>query len=277
MIKCLTSLRGIFILFVYFHHCLNMYPGGGTMAVTFFFVLGGFSMTLGYKDKILKSDFSYKSYIAKRFIKFYPLHWLCLLATIPFALLSSEVQNIPVLLANLALLQSWIPVKEVYFSFNWVSWYLADTIFFTVMFLFLCRRIVMANAKGKIMIASVMVILYTVVAMLIPDDMHHAILYVSPYMRLADFVLGIFLALGYVKLKEMPEAIWNSSIVLQIISFLLIVLLVAESCLLSEGTTLYAPVYWPLVVVLILTASLLKDSGGGKIGWKTSCYNVLAN
>lgn len=44
MIKSLTSLRGIFILFIFFHHCMNLYPGGGSMAVTFFFVLGGFSM-----------------------------------------------------------------------------------------------------------------------------------------------------------------------------------------------------------------------------------------
>lgn len=63
MIKSLTSLRGIFILFIFFHHCLNIYPGGGSMAVAFFFVLGGFSMTLGYKERVLNSEFSYKQYM----------------------------------------------------------------------------------------------------------------------------------------------------------------------------------------------------------------------
>lgn len=66
MIKSLTSLRGIFILFIFFHHCLHLYPGGGTMAVAFFFVLGGFAMTLGYKDKIMKEDFNYKQYLTRR-------------------------------------------------------------------------------------------------------------------------------------------------------------------------------------------------------------------
>ncbi len=92
MIKSLTSLRGIFILFIFFHHCLNLYPGGGTMAVSFFFVLGGFSMTIGYKDKVLKSYFSYKDYLSRRYIKFYPLHWLCLLAVMPLFILSFKTQ-----------------------------------------------------------------------------------------------------------------------------------------------------------------------------------------
>ena len=84
MIKSLTSLRGIFILFIFFHHCLDIYPGGGTMAVTFFFVLSGFSLTLGYKDRVLQPEFCYTQYITRRCIKFYPLHWLCLLsAAIP--------------------------------------------------------------------------------------------------------------------------------------------------------------------------------------------------
>lgn len=278
MIKSLTSLRGIFILFIFFHHCLHLYPGGGTMAVTFFFVLGGFSMTIGYKDKILNPNFSYRSYIIKRGIKFYPLHWLCILAVIPLVLLSFTWKQIPMLFVNAALLQTWIPVSNAYFSYNWVSWYLADTMFFAVVFPFFCKWIVTASAKGKIIIASVMALIYAVIAVMIPENMHHAILYISPYMRLTDFILGIFLAHWYMKLKEMPEAKWNSSFVLQIVSIILIVLLVVESCLLSEDVTLFAPVYWPFVALLVLSASLSGGfCGGGKTGWKTSGYSVLAN
>ena len=86
------------------------------MAVAFFFVLGGFGLTLGYKDKVEKSDFSYKQYISRRIIKIYPLHWICLLATLPLVLLSFNVKQIPVLAINAALIQTWIPVKAVYFS-----------------------------------------------------------------------------------------------------------------------------------------------------------------
>ena len=40
MIKSLTSLRGIFILFIFLHHA-GVYVGGGSMAVAFFFVVSG--------------------------------------------------------------------------------------------------------------------------------------------------------------------------------------------------------------------------------------------
>ena len=81
IIKELTSLRGIFILLMFFWHCKSLYPGGG-MAVSFFFVLSGYSLTLGYKHRLLQPGFSYKNYFTRRCIKFFPLHWMCLLAAI---------------------------------------------------------------------------------------------------------------------------------------------------------------------------------------------------
>lgn len=262
MIKSLTSLRGIFILFIFFHHCMNLYPGGGTMAVTFFFVLGGFSMTLGYKDRVLKPDFSFREYITKRCVKFYPLHWLTLLAAVPFVLLSFSWKQIPVLFFNASLLQTWIPIKSFYFSFNWVSWYLANTMFFAVLFPLLFKWIVRATPKGKAAIAASFALVYTLVAVSIPLEWRHAILYISPYMRLTDFVFGIFLALGYLKLKEY-EVDRKRGVVYQIAIIAAIILLVVESCLVSESTSFIAPIYWPLVAFVIVLASLTGTAGGG--------------
>lgn len=276
MIKSLTSLRGIFILFIFFHHCLELYPGGGTMAVAFFFVLGGFSMSIGYKDRISNQNFNYKQYLIRRCGKFYPLHWMCLLATLPFFILSFTWIDIPILAVNAALLQSWIPVYDVYFSFNAVSWYLADTMFFAVVFPFILKWIMGASSKGKALITVAMAIAYVAVAILIPEEKYHAILYVSPYMRLMDFIFGVFLALGYIKLQERPQT-KHKTTVYQIAIISIIILLVIESCLLSENTRLIAPVYWLPVALLIVTASLLELNGGAKKYFKTSCYSVLAN
>ena len=121
MIKSLTSLRGIFILFIFLHHCLNLYPGGGSMAVAFFFVLGGYSMTLGYYDRVLKTDFNYRQYLLRRYVKFYPLHWICMLFAVPLMVLLKEKFNFSILLANASLLQTWIPLRDYYFSFNWLA------------------------------------------------------------------------------------------------------------------------------------------------------------
>ena len=176
MINSLTSLRGIFILFVFFHHCLELYPGGGTMAVAFFFVLGGFSMTLGYNDKVLQPGFSYKNYLNRRFIKFYPLHWLCILAILPWSIQTYKGLSLPVFFANASLIQTWFPVMSVYFSFNAVSWYLADTVFFAIMFPLVFKWIVKAGAMGRVWIVILIVSLYALIVVLLPKDLYHAIL-----------------------------------------------------------------------------------------------------
>lgn len=263
MIKSLTSLRGIFIVFIFFHHCLGLYPGGGTMGVTFFFVLGGFSMTLGYQDKVLKPGFSYQQFITKRCIKFYPLHWLCLLGIMPLALASFKVQQLPIFFANATLLQSWIPIQQVYFSFNWVSWYLADTMFFAVMFPMVFKLIATTNTKGRAAIAVLLAIIYAFVAILLPTEDYHAVLYISPYMRLFDFIFGIYLALLFLKVTEQPTKWWNGNVIGQLGIVIFILLLVIESCLLPKDATLIAPLYWIPVALLILIASLMDRSGGG--------------
>ena len=277
MIKSFTSLRGIFILFIFFHHCLDLYPGGGTLAVAFFFILGGFGLTLGYKDRVMSSLFNIRQYFTKRVIKFYPLHLVCLLAALPLALPSFSVKQVLVLVINAALLQSWIPIKGVNFSFNGVSWYLADTMFFAVIFPFLLKWIINASPKGKVLIATAFAVIYAVVAIIIPTDIHHAILYISPYMRLTDFVFGIYLALGYLKFKEKPISFYSNNSLTQVLVFALIVLLVVESCVLSEDTVLFAPVYWPFLASLILIASLSEVVGGGRNYSGTNISNGLEN
>ncbi len=246
------------------------------MAVAFFFILGGFSMTLGYSEKLKKPEWSYKDYIAKRAIKFYPLHWMCLMAAaLPSVILGHiDLRGIGLFGINAALLQSWIPVRNVYFSYNAVSWYLADTMFFALLFPALCRIIMGAGRWGKAAIAVVIAAIYAVVAVSIPTEMHHAILYISPAIRLADFVFGMYLAIAYMALKELPESRRLGTGFLQVASFLLIVSLVVESCLLSEDACLFAPLYWPLVGLLLLTASLSSEyNRGGETGWKTNtCF-----
>lgn len=235
------------------------------MAVTFFFVLGGFSLTLGYKDRIQNTDFSYKQYLTRRCIKFYPLHWLCLIIAVPFVLSSLSWLSIPTFFANALLLQTWIPDKAFYFSFNAVSWYLADTIFFAIMFPLLCKWIILARIKGRILIALSFMVVYAIVAILLPSDMYHAVLYISPYVRLIDFVLGIFLALVYLKLKDNSATFLKNCVLSQLLEFVFIVLLVIESCVLDDARC-FSVVYWPLIILLILTATLSEyASGGGKI------------
>lgn len=264
MIKSLTSLRGIFILFIFFHHCLGNYPGGGSMGTTFFFVLGGFSMALGYKDRVCQFDFSYRKYLTRRIIKFYPLHWMCLLAAVPFIMMSFNMKQVPVFLINAALLQTLIPIKEIYFSFNAVSWYLADTMIFAIVFPFVFKWINSKSKSGRFIIAVSIAILYVIMAVFLPNDYRHAFLYISPFVRITDFIFGIFLALGYLKFQESgnKEKLRNGT-VYQVMVLVFVALLLVESVALPSTYRIMAPVYWPLVAITVLLASLSDRNGGG--------------
>ena len=111
----LTSLRFLFILLIFFHH-FGLNERWGVMAVTFFFVLSGFCMTIGYKEVVTKRGFSYRDFLIKRAIKFYPLHWICLFVYL--VLLRFHIDNWGILGLNFTLFQSFIPIRDVYFSFN---------------------------------------------------------------------------------------------------------------------------------------------------------------
>ena len=262
MIKSLTALRGIFILFIFFHHA-GVYPGGGSMAVAFFFVLSGFSMTLGYHDRVLQSDFNYRQYLSRRCIKFYPLHWITLIADIPYVLMG--VLNwwlIPLFFVNAALLQTLVPIQQVYFSYNAVSWFLANILFFAVVFPFVFRLIKNTNSEVKTILALSVAIFYVVIALLVPDNYRHAILYISPFVRITDFIFGICLGLIYLKINnsEISETSIKigGGILITIIACSLIFLLVVASCILGSYRII-APLYWPLIGALILLVSIPRD------------------
>lgn len=266
MIKSLSSLRFIFIIFIFLHHSRG-YVGGGSMGVAFFFVLGGFCMALGYKDKVTKWDYKYSQYLIRRFIKFFPLHWICLFSVIILAVLTS----IPVtgggkissFLLNLSLLHSWVPIKEVYFSYNSVSWYLANTIFFAAVFPFIFKWINGKTRKGRTFLAVLFMLIYTSIALLIAPEQWHAFLYISPYIRLTDFLFGIYLALGYQSLIETrwSQKVFRNGAINMLLIVFFIGLLVVESVFLGDYQ-LIAPLYWPLIALIILTATMSNQSGG---------------
>lgn len=272
MIKSLTALRGIFILFIFLHHA-GVYPGGGSMAVAFFFVLSGFGMTLGYKDRVLQPDFSYRRYLTRRFFKFYPLHWVTLIADIPLALMGTlHWWLIPVFFVNAALLHTLIPISDVFFSFNAVSWFLADILLFAVLFPFIYRCINNAVEKkrekrfiivmGLLYVILVIALLFSIFILGISSKWWHPVLYISPYVRITDFMVGIFLALWFLRLKESSKYVkyQHASKFGLIIICALIFTLIAESIILPKQIQLLAPLYWPLVGLLIITASVSKPS-----------------
>ena len=213
MIKPLTSLRFFFALMVFSHHIGFVLDGEsdslkwlytnvffeGFIGVNFFFILSGFVLAYNYQDKFVGNSISKRNFFIARIARIYPLHLLTLLLAIPLSLkkiwLGNKLYWLIRFITNLTLVQSYIPLKSVYLSFNRPAWSISDELFFYLLFPFLVLAIAKLLKKNKyawyILLLGFLVVPLSMVVL--PSKYFHAIFYVHPFVRLADFVLGILL------------------------------------------------------------------------------------
>ena len=276
MIKSLQSLRLVFAVMIFLHHFPNavdgagLFAAGGALGVCFFIMLSGFVMSAGYGDKVLSENFDFKHYFLKRLIRLWPLHLLCLLGFVVLHLQTSfsSIKSIGVLGINSLMLQSWIPIKGVYFSGNAVSWCLCDLMFCYMMFPVLYRFINKVRTKTIVIIGLLVAASYFVTIQFIPNYMMHAFLYISPVLRLLDFVLGILAYIVYTWMcegKVKKYLVGCSTIKLIGIEICSLVLLIGciltYPCLPEEYR--FASMWWLICFILIILYSLLDTYGGG--------------
>lgn len=201
MIKELTPIRFALCMMIFAHHAYS-YAAGGAPAVAAFFILSGFCLTLGYKERILSGAFNYIDYLKVRFTKFFTIHWVTLLAFIIIAYCTGDlIINKRMFLANALLLQSWIPEQSYYFSYNAIAWYLSTAIFAYLCFPMIITMLHKINSKQRKGLFLAMLIGYGAVTYAMPSEHYHAMLYVSPVCRCVDFVIGIYLAEWYTSIK----------------------------------------------------------------------------
>lgn len=205
--KALGGLRGLFALFIFLHH-VGWFPAGGDFAVSFFLMTSGFLMAAGYGNSIDEGRFKLKRFWIRRFKKIYPLHILCLIATIAMGMWVLSIKSVATFILNLTLLQSWVPSPEVFFSGNPVAWFLADILFCYLMFPSLYRWVsslkkadLSAIAQGrkntkaerKALMMAVILGVYFAIVLCVPKDFCLGVVYINPLMRLMDFGIGVML------------------------------------------------------------------------------------
>lgn len=254
-------------MFTIFLHHVNLYDGAGYMAVTFFFILSGFSLTLGYNHSISSCEFSYSKFLKRRFSRLFPLHWLCLIISLPLSIVGFKSFGVflSTFILNASLLQSFVPIKEIFFSFNWVSWFLCPILFFAIMFPYLLRVMKKASTM-TILIGSIFLLsTYLVVIILIPKDYYHAILYINPVTRLLDFILGIAIALLFLKKDNVIQSSKMTSIcdIIALVSFVVMLLISLSASIKNPNPITISLVYWIPASLLILSTSI-SGLGGAK-------------
>lgn len=208
-IRSLQGWRAIMMFVVVMGHLfgINIIFGGAGEAMSFFFILSGFVLSLAFGDIFLSLKVNeVQAFVKKRLSKIYPLYIVmllfCFLMYVGFAFLernSSEVLSyIKYLVVDSMLLQAWIPIKEYYMSLNGVAWFLSALMFSYVMFIptnFVVNKIKNKSFK-MIYFAMALVLITLVVYELICKNVgvHQYFTYVFPIYRYLEFTVGMFLA-----------------------------------------------------------------------------------
>lgn len=268
-IKEITALRVFFMLMIFAHH-VNFDYAGGNCAVTAFFLISGFCMTLGYGDKVLRSDFGWKNFMLKRAIKLYPVHWLGLFAMM---CVCGNFHIGPKWCINALLLQSWFPSEGIYFGHNSPSWYLCDILFFAAVFPWIIQVGNRLTGKSKLLVLTALLSVYTIVLLVLPYKYWHAYLYVNPISRLLDCVLGVYLAWGYrllIRDERFVKFCENRVVWLDMLIIFLFGCILAESLLFSGQYILVSALYWPAAVLLLFAIATR-----GNLAVKTHIDDVL--
>ena len=195
MIRSFTGWRYIFAVAIFMHHYQidgkSVLQAGGAIGVTFFFILSGFLLAYGYKKRLMTREISTSDFYKARAVKLYPLHILCFAAVFLLGIRNFVTADLPKAVLNLFLLQSWVPSPDYYMSYNAVSWFLSDELFFYLMFPFVLPVLLNGSGKKIAVGAGIFAISYSAAAALIPLDHYHAYFYINPLSRFADFVFGI--------------------------------------------------------------------------------------
>lgn len=235
----LTSLRFFAALLVFVHHTpltarWSEVFSLGFAGVGFFFVLSGFILTIQYHEDFFRG-FTWArlhSFYVARVARVYPLHVVTMLIVLAFFLAGGVIPDDPTwthdepalrlraVLAQTFLLQSWIPDLRINLAINGPSWSISDEAFFYACFPLLVfglsallRRWSPRGLYALALTACVAHIVAVGNVRLVsrPGEVFWP-LYGFPPTRLVDFVLGIVMALAFLRRDRMRGLLSATSV-----------------------------------------------------------------
>ena len=270
MLRNVQALRFVFIMLVVMSHIIGRsFDFGGECGVSFFFMLSGFILSYAYGEKVQARTFGHWRFIQKQLSKFYPLHVLLFVIMIVLDARLGRVFSWDKILANLFLLQSWVPSDDFYFVGNGVSWFLSDLMFFYMVFPMAFRVLQNISLRRLLMGAVVILGLYTALATSIPVDLINPLLYIAPWTRTIDFSIGILVFRLYTSVNGLSLRSWlikQSSGVLTLIELTLVLAVVASFFIYGNISLRFrcAALFW-LVLPTVLFFFVASDELAGKV------------
>jgi len=210
MIGTVEFFRVIAFFAIFIHH-LGYAGGLGSAGVSAFILIAGFvsAINLAKFETINRKTIS--QYYLSRAIRLFPVHILTFVLSLPLVHYTQFKSTFFYAIINILLLQSWFPNGIQIFSFNSVSWFISDIVFFSLLtpfILFYMKKSKLDASIIKLFLIgcalwgiAVLITLYFK-GMLNPYSFSWWFIYASPYFRLFDYLLGLVAGVIYKNLKE---------------------------------------------------------------------------
>jgi len=216
-LDALTSLRFFAALMIVIHHSIGLFgfskenypPIILGQAVSFFFVLSGFILAYVYPKLDTWSEMY--NFWRARIARVWPALFVTFLLAIWLLSLNFDCKTG---LANVLMVNAWIPYPAYYFSYNSPSWSISTEFFFYLAFPFLIYQW-NKTWQLKLLISGAIVVLLIVVSNTLElpsyvsiedgDITSTALLYISPISRIFEFIFGIYVAFFWRKKTELVQ------------------------------------------------------------------------
>ena len=202
-IHSLAGLKVIAILLIFWWHSWLPNPPCdlGARCCEFFFVASGFLVYYTHKGTFSCTWRDSLQYVRKKLVTIYPMHLLGFILVL-FSMSLTDVFSKSTLIrgiTNLLLLQSWINIEQVFFSFNGPSWFLSSLLFCYFLTPVLLR-LIRNRRKVWVYFPVVFLIRYAIeeLQFYYPNSYFDFNIHVSPFLRMMEFFLGV-----------MTGCIWN--------------------------------------------------------------------
>lgn len=269
----LTSTRFLAALSVVLYHgwrelgILSYFPmfTSGPTAVSYFFVLSGFVITLAYYRPDTRFDF--RNYFVARFSRIYPVYILAFVLTCLYYLeIMSKVKSGKIL-ANIFLYQAWIPRYGQ--SFNIAAWSLSVEVFFYIVFPFLAIFIKRFTAKQLLWISLVFwvvsQIIHSILYALFMPEQSIWLNYFPPF-HLNAFFLGMAGGVWYLTnpSQQNINQSMNRALLIASLGFVLLMISLREyvptfSRYFTLDIGLLAPFFLVIILALALDTTILSQ------------------
>lgn len=167
----------------------------GTWGVAFFFTLSGFVLTWSARPTDTR-----RAFLQRRAAKIYPNHLVTAALAFALAWYLGQRTSVGAVLANLTLTQVWTPSVAVRSAGNVVSWSIACEIFFYLCFPFILPTLAKLSVRNlRILVVVLPVGVLGLNAAFIGSTVDHDlvdwIVYFLPVVRIAEFIVGMALAI----------------------------------------------------------------------------------